>query len=193
MHLDLPHLIDAYGYITVAIGALLEGETILALAGLAAHRGYLNFWTVVIIAGTCGWIGDQIFFSIGRRHGKRILATYPKIQARTAKIDALLERWHAPVIIAVRFMYGFRIAGPIIIGMGRVTHATFAFYNAIGAIIWANLIAGLGYLFGTAVEAALHDLKSFEKWGFAAILVIGLVIWLVQQYRAKKDPRIDPG
>ena len=42
MHIDLPGLIDAYGYLAVFVGAFLEGETILALAGLAAYRGYLQ-------------------------------------------------------------------------------------------------------------------------------------------------------
>ena len=54
MHLDLPGLIESYGYLAVFVGAFLEGETILALAGLAAYRGYMDFKLVVLVADTTG-------------------------------------------------------------------------------------------------------------------------------------------
>ncbi|MFZ3322031.1 MAG: DedA family protein [Usitatibacter sp.] len=186
MHLDLPYLIDTYGYITVAAGAFLEGETILALAGLAAHRGYLELWIVILIAALSGFAGDQLYFLLGRYHGAAMLRRFPEIARHAQRFDEMLSRWHAPLIVGIRFMYGFRIIGPVLLGMGRVKHSTFALYNAIGALLWANLIAGLGFLFGQALEAVLHDFRRWEKWGFAAVLVIGLVVWAVEKYRDKK-------
>ena len=186
MHLDIPYLIDTYGYVTVAAGSFLEGETILALAGLAAHRGYLELWIVIVIAAIMGFAGDQLYFILGRYQGAMMLARFPDIQKHAHRFDEMLAKWHAPLIVGIRFMYGFRIIGPILLGMGRVSHATFAFYNAIGAILWANLIAGLGYLFGEALEALLHDFRHWEKWGFALLLAIGLLLWAVQAYRDRK-------
>ena len=90
------------------------------------------------------------------------------------RFDALLARWHAPLIIGIRFMYGLRIVGPILLGMGRCEAWKFVFYNAIGAALWAPLVAGVGYAFGSAMEAALHDLKRLELWG-AVVLVLGAV------------------
>ena len=52
--------------------------------------------------------------------------------------DALLARWHAPLIIGIRFMYGFRILGPIMLGMGRVESWKFIVFNFIGAAIWGE-------------------------------------------------------
>ena len=40
--MSLPQLLTDYGYWAVFVGSLLEGETILILAGFAAHRGYLS-------------------------------------------------------------------------------------------------------------------------------------------------------
>ena len=109
--LDLPGLIDSYGYVAVAIGAFLEGETILALAGLAAYRGYLDFYTVVVVAAVCGFGGDQFYFWLGRYRGAKMLARFPDMQESAHRFDELLTRWHAPLIVAIRFMYGFRIVG----------------------------------------------------------------------------------
>jgi len=175
--IDLPGLIDSYGYFAVFIGSFLEGETILALAGLAANRGYMDFWTVVAVAFVAGFAGDQFFFFLGRLRGRQILARVPHWRERVERFDALLARWHAPLIVCVRFMYGFRIMGPIILGMGRVSTWKFFVYNMIGAAIWAPLIAGLGYLFGSTLEAVLHDLKRFELWAAIALLLICLGVF----------------
>ena len=184
MPFDLPALVDSYGYFAVAIGAFLEGETVLALAGLAAYRGYLELFPVIAIAAVAGFAGDQLYFFLGRRHGTRLLARYPDAAAKAARLDVLLARWHAPLIIAIRFMYGFRIVGPILLGMGRCEPWKFAFYNAIGAVLWAPLVAAIGYAFGSAMEAALHDLRRLELWGVVVLIVGAVVLVLVRRSRA---------
>jgi membrane protein DedA with SNARE-associated domain len=60
--------ISTYGYVAIAIGGFFEGETILVLAGFAAHRGHLHLpW--VIVWGFLGTLcGDQLYsISVGRR------------------------------------------------------------------------------------------------------------------------------
>ena len=39
--MDLPTFVQQYGLVAVAAGAILEGETVLLLAGAAAHLGLL--------------------------------------------------------------------------------------------------------------------------------------------------------
>jgi membrane protein DedA with SNARE-associated domain len=182
--IDIPGLIDTYGYAAVAVGAFLEGETILALAGLAAYREYLDFTKVVVVAMLCGFAGDQFYFWLGRRKGQQILERFPGAQERAMRFDALLARWHAPLIVMIRFMYGFRIVGPVLLGMGRVPAWKFLVYNFIGAALWAPIIAGLGYLFGSALESVLDDLRNVELWAFAAIVILGLASVLVH-WRAR--------
>jgi membrane protein DedA with SNARE-associated domain len=55
-------LIEEYGYIAVFVGAFLEGETVLVLAGFAAHRGHLDLPRVITMAMFAGWLGDQLYF-----------------------------------------------------------------------------------------------------------------------------------
>jgi membrane protein DedA with SNARE-associated domain len=183
--LDLPGLIDTYGYLAVFVGALLEGETILALAGLAAYRDYLDFRVVVLVALFAGFLGDQFYFFLGRYRGQQILARFPDFEARAHRFDALLARWHAPLIVGIRFMYGFRIVGPIMMGMGRVPASKFVFYNFIGAAIWAPLIAGIGYEFGEIVETALGNMKRYEIYAFLALSLIGVTVFMIHRRRVK--------
>ena len=186
MTIDLPGLIDTYGYAAVLVGAFLEGETILALAGLAAYREYLDFRIVVVLALVAGFAGDQFYFWLGRRKGQQILQRFPNAQQRADRFDALLARWHAPLIVAIRFMYGFRIVGPVLLGMGRVAAWKFVVFNFIGAAIWAPLIAGLGYLFGNVIEALLDDLRDVELLAFGALVLIGLASFLVHHIRTRR-------
>ena len=184
--MDLAGLIDSYGYVAVFIGSFLEGETILALAGLAAYRGYLDLAIVIVLATIAGFLGDQFYFFLGRHNGHKVLARYPRMQLRAQRFDAMLSRWHAPVIIGIRFMYGFRIVGPILLGMGRVPAWKFMLYNFIGAAIWAPLIAGIGFFFGGAVEASIGHLKRYELWAAGTLLAIGLTVFVVQHIRQKR-------
>jgi len=186
MTIDLPGLIDTYGYAAVLVGAFLEGETILALAGLAAYRQYLDFRVVVAIALVAGFAGDQFYFWLGRRKGQQILRRFPNAQQRADRFDALLARWHAPLIVAIRFMYGFRIVGPVLLGMGRVPAWKFVVFNFIGAAIWAPLIAGLGYLFGNVIEALLDDLRDVELLAFGGLVLLGLASFLVHHIRTRR-------
>ena len=188
MPFDIAGLIDTYGYIAEFIGAFLEGETVLALAGLAANRGYLDFVVVCAVAAFAGFLGDQFYFFLGRFQGQRALRRFPHWKERAHSFDALLSRWHAPLIIAIRFMWGFRILGPVMLGMGRVPAWKFVFFNLVGAVIWAPIIAGIGYLFGAILETMLHDLKRFELWAFAVLLAVGLAGFAIHLIR---DRRLD--
>jgi len=180
---DFPALIDSYGYLAVFVGAFLEGETILALAGLAASRGYLDFAAVAAIAMVAGFLGDQFFFFLGRVRGQALLRRFPRWRARAHRFDAMLARWHAPLIVGIRFMYGLRILGPVMLGMGRVAAWKFLVFNFIGAAIWAPLIAGLGYLFGAILERVLADLQHVELWAAGIVIAIAIGVALVHRMR----------
>ena len=47
---DGAQLIQSYGYWAILAGTFLEGETILVLAGFAAHLGYLQLPWVILAA-----------------------------------------------------------------------------------------------------------------------------------------------
>jgi membrane protein DedA with SNARE-associated domain len=181
--MDLAAAIQQYGYPVVFIGSLVEGETILALAGLAAHRGYLSLPCVIVIAAAGGFLGDQVYFALGRRYGVRMQARFPRLRRGIARADALLERYDARLVVGMRFLYGLRTAGPFAIGMSRMHWLRFATLNLLGAMLWAPLVAGAGYVLGDALERLLGDLKHIEHWLFAALLVLGIGVWLFSARR----------
>jgi membrane protein DedA with SNARE-associated domain len=187
--MDFSALLQTFGYPLLAIGCLLEGETVLALAGFAAHQGHMDFATVALVAAVCGFIGDQTFFWLGRRHGPQMLARFPSIGAQAGRVHRMIERWHGWVIVLVRFAYGLRIAGPVLIGTSDVRPLQFAFYNAIGAAIWAPLVAGAGWFFGRAVEALLGDIHRFELGALALAALFGASWAVYRLLQRRRAPR----
>lgn len=183
--MDIAGLVQTYGYLALAVGAFLEGETVLIAAGLAAHSGYLDIYAVVGIAAVCGFIGDQFFFWLGRRHGRMVLRRWPSINRQADRVHRLVERYHAPVIIGVRFAYGLRIAGPILIGMSEVSRMRFALFNALGAVLWAGLVAGIGWLFGGVAKQVLGEVQYLEGWLLLGLVAVGGLIWWIRKARAR--------
>ena len=65
----LQAFIENYGYFAVFAGCFFEGETVLVLAGFAAHLGYLSLPWVAATAAAAGFCGDELFFTLGRHYG----------------------------------------------------------------------------------------------------------------------------
>jgi membrane protein DedA with SNARE-associated domain len=181
--MDLPALIQQYGYLAVFVGSVLEGETLLVLAGLAARRGYLALQWVIVVAATGAFIGDQLCFFAGRRLGPRVLARWPRLQPSMLRADALLTHYGAFLVVGLRFTYGLRLGGVLAVGMSRMSWLRFACLNLVGALLWAPIIAGGGYALGHAVAPLLEHGGYGEYFMFATVIFIGAVVWLLARRR----------
>jgi membrane protein DedA with SNARE-associated domain len=158
----LAQILNDFGYAAVLAGSLLEGETLLMLAGFAAQRGYLSLSAVIGVAFMGGLLGDQFYFFIGRRYGARLLRRFPRLAGPARLVTRQLMRFHEGLIVGVRFMYGVRILGPIVIGMSGVPARRFLAFNALGAALWATSVAGVGYLFGDVLQQWLGEVERYE-------------------------------
>lgn len=186
--MSLAQILSQYGYFAVFIGSMLEGETILTLAGFFVHQGYLIFILTVIIAAAGGMLGDQLFFFLGRYYGQRLLVRFPSLSPHINRVNQLITKHNTGLIIGVRFMYGLRIAGPIAIGMSNIPARRFILLNIIGALIWATLIVSIGYVFGQTVQWFFEDFKKYEEIALAAIAIIVIVVILIRFWLRNRPP-----
>ncbi len=179
MHFNVHDLITHYGYLALLIGCMAEGETFVLLGGIAAHHGLLTL-SGVIIASMCGGIiGDQILFWLGRRYGSKIIARFEKYPEKIEKARNIINRYPGWFVIGARFMYGFRIIGPILIGSTGLSRKVFLLMNVIGAAIWAVLFSCLGFFAGKVITPWLSQLDHYLQplfWLGAAIVMI-IIIW----------------
>ncbi|SFJ00611.1 DedA family protein [Nitrosomonas sp. Nm34] len=175
--MSLEELITTYGYSAIAIGAFLEGETILILGGFAAHRGYLELPWVLVSAFLGTLLGDQLYFYIGRVKGEIILEKRPNLKRKSEKVFAIIDKHQTVLMLGFRFMYGFRTVTPFLLGACRVYPFRFLILNIIGAFIWSITIGIMGYMLGHVLERIIDDIKRYEIWLFIGLSVSGVIAW----------------
>ena len=107
----------------------------------------------------------------------------PSWKSKLERANRLIDRFQTPLILGFRFLYGLRTVMPFAIGISRVRVLRFVLLNAIGAIVWAGVVAGGGYLFGNALEGLLGNIRHYEKILFALVTVVGVVLWVLHLYR----------
>ena len=183
----LERLIDTYGYWAILVGTFFEGETVLILGGFFASRGYLNLPWVLLVAFIGSLCGDQLFFFLGRKYSGRILARLHSWQNRIDRVHKLLERFQTSLIIIYRFMWGFRSVTPFVIGTSPIPYRRFILLNVLAALLWALAIGTGGYLFGSALQAFMGDLKKYEFEILIAVATTGLGIWIIHFSRRRRQ------
>jgi membrane protein DedA with SNARE-associated domain len=104
-------------------------------------------------------IGDQLLYFLGLRFGPHSCCVFKSI-ARKSDALRLIQRHPYLFVIGTRFMYGFRIIGPILIGASRLPPKIFLPLNILGAIAWALIFTTLGYVGGEVIGPWLHTSTS---------------------------------
>jgi membrane protein DedA with SNARE-associated domain len=182
--------VGAVGYLAVFAGALLEGELILLAAGVAAHEGLLDLPLVIGIGAFGAALGDHTWFLLGRWKGRALRARFPALAARDERVRATLHRHSAVTILLVRFLYGFRTAGAVLMGTTEMRVVKFSALDLVGAAAWAALVAGGGYSLGSAGENVLADLRQGEAVLAATLALAAASYWLRRRTARDADTTV---
>jgi membrane protein DedA with SNARE-associated domain len=183
--MSLEEFISTFGYAAIGIGTFFEGETILILGSFAAHRGYLQLPFVILSAFIGTFLGDQLYFYIGRIKGKEALEKRAYWKLKSQKVFRLLENHPIWLIIGFRFLYGLRTVTPFILGVSKIPVYRYFILNIIGASIWATAIGVLGYFFGNTLEILVGNIKKYEILIITAVSGIGLLLWAIHLVKRK--------
>lgn len=178
--------LEHFGYLAVLIGTFLEGETVVILAGFAAHRGYLQLPLVICSAFVGTVIGDQLFYFLGRKHSKAVLARRPSWRPRIEQAQKLAANHQVLIILGFRFLYGLRTVIPFTLGAVAVPGRVFIPLNILGALIWSIAVGCAGYLFGQALEGLFGRLKHIEVWIMLGIALAGGIFWAIRFLRSRR-------
>jgi membrane protein DedA with SNARE-associated domain len=178
-------------YLAVFSGCFFEGETSLVTSAFAAHRGYLDIFIVMVIALVATQSWDWIWFLVGRKRGKAFMAKKPKLEVKAAKIDALLMKNQTLVLLGYRFLYGFRTAVPLTIGMSSIPTRKFLIFSFLNTLVWDGIFSSLGYYFGAFMKANWKRIEQDEFKIMGAILLTGILTGLFLRYRSIKKVSVE--
>ena len=148
----LQQFLQDFGYFALVLGTFFEGETILVLAGFLAFRGYMDINMVCVVAFFGSYAGDQLWYFMGRRHGRAILARRPRWQAMGDRALDHIRRHPDIWVLSFRFVYGLRTVMPVAIGLSGYPPRRYLLLNGIGAAVWAVALGAAAYHFGAILE-----------------------------------------
>lgn len=144
------------------VGFFLPGDTLLFAAGILASQGGLNIVSTILVIIVAAVIGDNVGYTIGRYSGKRLFHKKDGIlfkQEYMERAEIFYEKHGGKAVVLARFIPIVRTFAPLVAGIGRMNRIHFAFYNVIGAIIWATSVTLLGYYVGGRFPELVHYLE----------------------------------
>ena len=189
-------LIAAYGLLVVFVAVFLDQgglpvpawPPIIVTAALATDRGD-SVLPILAVATAAAVLADVLWFFGGRRFGVALLRLMCRLSLSPDSCVSLTRdiygRWGAPSLIGAKFVPGFAAVATTLAGENRTRFASFLFFDALGALLWAGVAVALGAVFHEAVNEVLLRLEEFGRWGLPLLLgaIAAFVAWKWWQRR----------
>ncbi|HWI40355.1 MAG TPA: DedA family protein, partial [Verrucomicrobiae bacterium] len=169
--------LETYGYWVLFAGTLMEGESILIMAGFLAFQGYLALPWVILTSLVGSFLGDQAFFHVGRRYSAPLLRFGQGVSRKLRKALRMIEKYGSAVAFGSRFTYGLRIILPITLGMTRFSPRRFLWLNVASASVWSVVFSIAGYLFGKSASLVVDDVEKYEPYLMLALMGLMVCAW----------------
>jgi membrane-associated protein len=189
-----------WGYVIVFLGAAAEsaafaglivpGETLMLLAGFLCWRGDLDLGVTMVCAMSGAILGDSIGYEIGRHLGRHLYSSrFGQLvgRERWEKARNYLRTKGGRAVFFGRFISVLRALVPAVAGDARLPYWTFLRWNAAGAVIWAIVHVGIGYLAGNSYEAVEHYVGRASWVVLGLVVLVAVVLVLRRRNRAPVD------
>ena len=187
--MGIQQLIIRHGLLAVLIGAAFEGDFTLILAGVVAHLGFFPFPLAVAVGALGSFIGDSIWYALGRFRGPRLRAG--RVYRRVGpKIQRLADRFGPWQLLLARFVYGTKAASMVFWGLHGLKFRRFAPIDAIGCVLGTAVFSGLGYLVSGSATLLLGRVRRVQLWLLGAVLA-GAVLVLIIHLTATRELHLE--
>ncbi len=190
----MEELISRLGYFALALGTFLEGETSLLLASSLSSAGILKFYYVVLFGFLGSLVSDWFYFLIGRLNGKFFIERRPALKTKLVPVSTFFEKNKFQVLMSYRFLYGFRIIIPLMIGMTNIKPIHFLGFSFAAGLTWSTMVCLIGYFVGLYFKL---DQQFFVQnlWlliiGFASVgLTVGFIVNKIATKRILNQPEL---
>jgi membrane-associated protein len=181
---------------------LLNGSTESIITAAAFARVGHGTLIVVLLAAVPGLMKfDPIYWWAGRLWGERVIAMFGGKRNRGARYMKRVERWGRwftwPAVVVSNFLPIPSAIIYLIAGWTGMRLVTFIVLDAIGSLLWAGLLAGLGYELGHHAVVVAQTISHYGLWVTIALVVVIMFFQIrsqrhmmrtAQQARAAQGP-----
>ncbi len=189
-------IIGEFGYLGIFLGMTIESsffpfpsEIILIPAGALIAKGEMLF-IPVFLAGLFGsLIGALINYFLAMYLGRAIIdlliSKYGKIffisRKTLQKSDIYFEKYGEITTFIGRLIIGIRQLISIPAGFSRMNLFKFCLYTCLGAGLWALILIGIGFFFGSNIDPFLKIIVS------SSLILFSLIFGIFYLYFKKNN------
>jgi membrane protein DedA with SNARE-associated domain/rhodanese-related sulfurtransferase len=163
--------------LTEQIGLPVPAYPILIVAGALVVSGKFSWLACLVVAMLACLISDFIWYSAGRRYGKRVLALLCRISLSpdycVTQTEDKFRRWGAKSLTVSKFIPGFNTIAAPVAGASGISRPQFLCFSIIGSALWAGTGIAIGAIFHRSIGAILDVL------GVMGMAALGLVASLL--------------
>ena len=164
------------------------GDLVTVLGAALAYGGRLSYTGVFLSAYLGGIISVMIVYYLGRRFGhnyfvKRDFRFFPR--AKIFQFEEWLQRWGAWIIMASRFILGFRTVVTLCAGIGRWPAAQMLFYSTISFFLFNGVLIAVTHALVGNIATIQRYIDGYETVFWIA-LGLFVVLFVVMKIRSRK-------
>jgi membrane-associated protein len=181
------------------VAELLNGSTESIISAAAFARAGDGTLAVVLLAAIPGLMKfDVLYWWAGRLWGERFIMALPgsrRVAKHMARVQRAGRKFTWPAVVVSYFLPIPSAIIYVIAGWSRMRLVTFLILDLIGALLWAGLLAGLGYALGHRAIVAARVISHYSWWFTIGIVALTVLFTLRSQRRmmAAAAPPADEG
>ena len=181
------------------IGLAFPGDSLLFIAGIAASSSgaeilggaSLHPLAIFIGAPIAAIVGSQFGHFAGAKYGRKLFDR-PNGRFFTQERVHQTERWLkkygvGKALILSRFIPFVRTLINPMVGIIGYPGRKFFLWNAVGAIIWTQLILGAGFILGNKISGSIDKYLLPIVGLIVLVSVTPVAIEVLKEWRTKKD------
>jgi membrane protein DedA with SNARE-associated domain len=167
---------------------LLNGNSAAIISAAAFVRVGHGSLVIVLLAAIPGLMKfDLLYWWAGRLWGERLIAILSGRRNRGGRYMNRVERWGRkftwPAVIIAPFLPLPNAIIYVIAGWAGMGLVTFLILDAIGTLLWAGLLAGLGYQLGHHAVVVAQSISHYGLWISIALIVVIVIFQFRSQRR----------
>jgi membrane-associated protein len=181
------------------IGLAFPGDSLLFVAGIAASSAgaeilggaSLSPLAIFIGAPLAAIVGSQVGHFFGAKYGRKLFDR-PNGRFFTHERVAQTERWLTKygvgkALILARFIPFVRTLINPMVGVIGFPARKFFFWNVLGAVLWTELVLGVGYILGNKISGSIDKYLLPIIALIVIVSVIPVAIEVLKEWRTKRD------
>jgi len=202
--MDAVEVLAQYGYVMLfgfvlaeQVGLPVPAVPALLGVGALAGTGRMSLLLAFAVVLAASLPPDLVWYELGRRRGSRVLGLLCRMSLEpdscVRRTENLFTRTGRKALVIAKFFPGLSTIAPPLAGMVGVGRVPFIVLDSAGAITWAGVWMGLGYVFSNALElvaAWAARLGHYVGVVAAAVLAAYVVVKYVERRRFLRSLRI---